>query len=85
MTVAIGSEQTNIQVQGRLRKLPLEGALHDFVYFVCDDIDSHRKYHYDKRDRIFKGKLLPVIELDSGYCIRSISEYYSLLQLRSRE
>ena len=49
MTVAIGSEQTNIQVQGRLRKLPLEGALHDFVYFVCDDIDSHRKYHYDKR------------------------------------
>lgn len=66
MTVAIGSEQTNIQVQGRLRKLPLEGALHDFVYFVCDDIDSHRKYHYDKRDRIFKGKLLPVIEMDSG-------------------
>jgi len=66
MTVAIGSEQTNIQVQGRLRKLPTEGALHDFVYFVCDDIDSHRKYHYDKRDRIFKGKLLPVIELDSG-------------------
>ena len=66
MTVAIGSEQTNIQVQGRLRKLPNEGALHDFVYFVCDDITAHTKYHQDKKNRIFKGKLLPVIDLDSN-------------------
>lgn len=66
MTVAIGSEQTNIQVQGRLRKLPTEGALHDFVYFVCDDITAHTKYHLDKKNRIFKGKLLPVIDFDSN-------------------
>lgn len=68
MTTAVGSQQTNIQVAGRLRFLG-EKVKHDFIYFVCDDIKAHRNYHIDKKQIIFKNALLPVIDNHSGIVV----------------
>ena len=62
MTNAIYSTQTNLQIAGRLRKLPQE-VEHSFVYLVCDNIPSHRNYDIAKRTRIFKGKMHPVKDI----------------------
>lgn len=48
MTTAISSIQSNIQSFGRLRKLK-DGTTPEFFYFVCQDVDTHLKYHEKKR------------------------------------
>lgn len=66
MTNAINSSTTNLQCAWRLRKMniPVE---HSFVYLVCDDIPSHRKYDMKKKTDTFKGKTLPVRDVQSNY------------------
>lgn len=48
MSTAMSSSQGNIQGFGRLRKMK-DGTTPSFLYFVCEDIDSHVKYHEKKR------------------------------------
>ena len=48
MTTAMSSSQGNIQGLGRLRALK-DGSTPKFIYFCCQDIDSHVKYHEKKR------------------------------------
>lgn len=48
MTTAMSSSQGNIQGLGRLRVLK-DGTTPEFLYFVCEDINSHIKYHEKKR------------------------------------
>jgi superfamily II DNA or RNA helicase len=48
MTTAISSSQANVQTLGRLRELK-DGSTPKFLYFVCEDIDTHILYHEKKR------------------------------------
>ena len=50
MTVALKSEQANLQALGRLRYLDDQV---EFDYLVCTDIPKHRDYHYKKK-KLFK-------------------------------
>lgn len=50
MTVALKSEQANLQALGRLRYM--EDQV-EFDYLVCTDIPKHRDYHYKKK-KLFK-------------------------------
>lgn len=59
LTNNISSTQTNLQVAGRLRKLP-DGRTPDLVYFISENIKKHRIYDYKKRNETFKDNLLPV-------------------------
>lgn len=53
-TVAVGSQQLNVQAMGRLRRLDDNPDL-NFYYFVCDDVPAHVSYHRDKR-LLFAGR-----------------------------
>jgi hypothetical protein len=58
MTTAIDSRQSNEQVLGRTRRLKdFPDIVPEFVYFVCQDIEQHMKYHLNKRE-FFKGKVV---------------------------
>lgn len=59
LTNNISSTQTNLQVAGRLRRLP-DGRTPDLVYFISENIKKHRIYDYKKRNETFKDNLLPV-------------------------
>jgi len=48
MTTAMSSSQGNVQGFGRLRKLK-DGTVPQFLYFCCENVDSHVKYHEKKR------------------------------------
>lgn len=69
MTNAINATTTNLQCAWRLRKLKEEETEHSFVYFVCDDIYAHRKYDTAKKQFVFKGKALPVKDIQSNITI----------------
>lgn len=65
MTTAIDSRQSNEQVLGRTRRLKDWPDIEpEFIYFVCQDIDQHVKYHFNKRD-FFKGKVVSHGEVNS--------------------
>lgn len=72
MTNAISSTKSNLQAIGRLRKLEIENMPdieHSFVYFVADNLDQHVKYHHKKVNETFKGRTLPVRNVDTGVII----------------
>ena len=57
-TIAIDSVQANKQAIGRLREIKGKEVI--YAYFYCSDIDSHRRYNYNKNDyfkHISKSKL----------------------------
>lgn len=68
LTNGLNSTQANIQVSGRLRTLP-NNETPDFVYFVCDDIAYHLRYHEKKKNNIFPGRLLPIRNDYTGFKI----------------
>lgn len=72
MTNAISSTKSNLQAIGRLRKLEIENMPdieHSFVYFVADNLDQHVKYHHKKVNETFKGRTLPVRNVDTDVII----------------
>lgn len=51
LTTAIGSRQSNEQAVGRLRKLKRWPDIDpEFIYLVCQDIESHLVYHLHKQE-----------------------------------
>lgn len=58
MTTALNSSQSNEQALGRLRRLKKWPELTPlFMYFVCEDIPHHVKYHLAKLE-VFKDKVV---------------------------
>ena len=49
MSTALNSLQGNVQGMGRLRELK-DGSTPRFIYLVCEDIDTHIRYHVKKRE-----------------------------------
>ena len=64
LTVSINSEQANEQVKGRARK-PNDDTVPVFAYCYAQNIEKQVGYHEEKK-RIFKGKVLGHMELNTG-------------------
>lgn len=67
LTVAVGSRQANEQAVGRLRQLrqwPDEQP--EFIYLVCQDIESHVQYHRHKKE-VLSDKILSFKEYITPY------------------
>jgi len=58
MTTAIDSRQSNEQTLGRTRMLrDWPDVTPEFIYLVCEDIEQHVKYHWNKVG-FFRGKVI---------------------------
>jgi len=69
LTSAIGSRQLNAQILGRLRKLRgFKDNTPRFYYLVCEDIDSHVKYH-ERKLATFADKVKTHKTLQTQYTI----------------
>lgn len=69
LTSAIGSRQLNAQILGRLRKLRgFKDNVPRFFYLVCEDIDSHVKYH-ERKLATFSDKVKTHRTLQTQYSI----------------
>lgn len=69
MTVALDTTQGNEQILGRLRRLKsYPDVVPEFLYFVCEDIPKHVKYHHRKLNK-FSGKVVAHKEIQSGYTL----------------
>jgi len=69
LTSAIGSRQLNAQILGRLRKLRgFEDNVPRFFYLVCEDIDSHVKYH-ERKLATFSDKVKTHRTLQTAYVL----------------
>lgn len=69
LTVAIGSRQANEQAVGRLRVLKKwPDVTPEFIYLVCQDVDSHMQYHIHKQE-VLSDKILSFKEYITPYKI----------------
>lgn len=69
LTVAIGSRQANEQAVGRLRKLKRWPEMApEFIYLVCQDVESHLVYHRHKQE-VLSDKILSFKEYITAYKI----------------
>lgn len=70
LTVAVGSQERNIQILGRLRDLKdrFPDVTPEFYYLVCLDIFKHIYYHRKKMD-MFRGKVRSLKSFNSGIYI----------------
>lgn len=69
MTTAIDSQQSNEQALGRTRRLKdWPDVSPEFLYFCCDDVPPHVKYHRHKME-FFKGKVLSHVSEQSPYTV----------------
>lgn len=69
MTTALSSKQSNIQVLGRTRRLKdWPDVTPEFLFLASKDVDKHRLYAKEKRDKL-SGKVLSFQDLQTSYVI----------------